>query len=53
MIREYHEYIFANMNIRQNLKTDIRICTNIDGKYSLLSQLYSRIFMNMNTQQIH
>ncbi|KAF7364782.1 ANK-REP-REGION domain-containing protein [Mycena venus] len=24
-IREYHEYIFANINIRQNLKTDIRI----------------------------
>jgi hypothetical protein len=55
--REYHEYIyiyiFANMNIHQNLKTDIRIRTNTDGKYLLLSQQYLRIFMNMNTQQIH
>ncbi|KAJ6557597.1 hypothetical protein B0H19DRAFT_1070240 [Mycena capillaripes] len=34
--REYHEYIFANMNIHQNLKTNIRIRANIDGKYSLL-----------------
>jgi hypothetical protein len=32
------------MNIHRNLEIDIRIRTNIDGEYLLLSQQYSRIF---------
>ncbi|KAJ7620154.1 hypothetical protein FB45DRAFT_871209 [Roridomyces roridus] len=36
------------MNIRQTLKTDIRIRTNIDGKYSCICKQYSRIFASGN-----
>jgi hypothetical protein len=46
--RECHEYIFVNMNIHQNLETDIHIHTSIDGNYLLLSKQYSRIFANIN-----
>jgi hypothetical protein len=47
-IREYHEYIFVNMNIHRNFETDICIHTSIDGNYSLLSKQYSRIFAKIN-----
>ncbi|KAJ7458719.1 hypothetical protein B0H11DRAFT_1924526 [Mycena galericulata] len=42
--RVKHEYTFANMNIHQSWRSDIRIRTSIDGEYSLISKQYSRIF---------